>query len=359
MNSPYGRGIEAWMEKAFAAAQAGATVVTLVPVRASSGWWHRFVLRTGAEVRYVEGRLTFGDAKNTAAFASAVVIYRPTDVVGAPGPVFSMPAHPGEHHPARGIPENYETSPAPSTTAQPADPDEPSSTPTRPALDCINRRTHTAHQFEHLFDRRGRVETADPSPASRGRAAIRPEEPPMHHRTATARHDTAQATASSDSRLDALTTRTVAALFPPHGTPAFTGMDPTRCLALARSTVAAHGGLGRSYRHEAAVQHLFGTVWSYASHFAPRAGWQLVTADPGAAQLLWRPDDPTLPAVLDVLTTTGHRGLPPRPEHRDTVLRLCNLTDRSQSLFALPDSNTSLPWSADADPMHARELVAA
>lgn len=94
MNPPYGRPIAAWMSKAFEAAQAGATVVTLVPVRADTAWWHDLVLATGAEVRYVRGRLTFGNAVNTAAFSSAVVVYRPTDQVGAPGPVRTTPAHP-------------------------------------------------------------------------------------------------------------------------------------------------------------------------------------------------------------------------------------------------------------------------
>ncbi len=94
MNPPYGRFIGGWMAKAAAAARAGAVVVTLVPVRADTAWWHEHVLATGAEVRYVRGRLTFGDAKNTAAFASAVVIYRPDDHVGVPGPVGIMPAHP-------------------------------------------------------------------------------------------------------------------------------------------------------------------------------------------------------------------------------------------------------------------------
>ena len=94
MNPPYGRPIGAWMAKAHQEAQKGATVVTLVPVRADTAWWHEHVLATGAEVRYVHGRLTFGDAVNTAAFASAVVIYRPTDTVGRPGPVGIMSARP-------------------------------------------------------------------------------------------------------------------------------------------------------------------------------------------------------------------------------------------------------------------------
>jgi site-specific DNA-methyltransferase (adenine-specific) len=91
MNPPYGKTIRAWMAKAFETAHStGRTVVCLVPVRSSSLWWHDLVLDTGAEVRYVKGRLTFGDATNTAAFGSAVVIYRPSDVVGTPGVVSTM-----------------------------------------------------------------------------------------------------------------------------------------------------------------------------------------------------------------------------------------------------------------------------
>ncbi len=94
MNPPYGRHIGDWMAKALATARGGATVVTLVPVRADTAWWHEYVLATGAEVRFVRGRLTFGQATNTAAFASAVVVYRPTDIPGGPGPVGVMGNHP-------------------------------------------------------------------------------------------------------------------------------------------------------------------------------------------------------------------------------------------------------------------------
>ena len=107
MNPSYGRTIAQWMSKAHDAARDGATVVCLVPVRTSSAWWHDLVLATGAEVRYVCGRLTFGAATSSAPFASAVVIYRPTDIAGAPGPVSTMPAKvkapkqpPAPEHPA-------------------------------------------------------------------------------------------------------------------------------------------------------------------------------------------------------------------------------------------------------------------
>jgi phage N-6-adenine-methyltransferase len=73
MNPPYGRVIGAWMAKA---ASARATVVCLVPSRTDTRWWHEHVIARGAEVRFVRGRLKFGNSKNSAPFPSAVVVYR-------------------------------------------------------------------------------------------------------------------------------------------------------------------------------------------------------------------------------------------------------------------------------------------
>src|SRR5262245_50599239 len=75
MNPPYGREIALWMEKAFSSAQAGATVVCLVPSRTDSRWWHRFAMQ--GEVRFLAGRLRFGNAAHCAPFPSAIVIFRP------------------------------------------------------------------------------------------------------------------------------------------------------------------------------------------------------------------------------------------------------------------------------------------
>lgn len=85
MNPPYGKEISAWMAKAAEAAQAGATIVCLVPARCDTRWFHDHVLAHGAEVRFVRGRLKFGTATNSAPFASLVVIYRPaTAAASAP-----------------------------------------------------------------------------------------------------------------------------------------------------------------------------------------------------------------------------------------------------------------------------------
>ncbi|MCR8938775.1 DNA N-6-adenine-methyltransferase [Brevibacillus laterosporus] len=75
MNPPYGREIKAWMQKAYEESRKGATVVCLVPARTDTVWFHDYVYRKG-EIRFVKGRLKFGDAKNSAPFPSMVVVYR-------------------------------------------------------------------------------------------------------------------------------------------------------------------------------------------------------------------------------------------------------------------------------------------
>lgn len=74
MNPPYGRAIGRWMEKAYQSAEAGATVVCLVPARTDTRWWHEYAVR--GEVEFIQGRLRFGDAKHSAPFPSALVVFR-------------------------------------------------------------------------------------------------------------------------------------------------------------------------------------------------------------------------------------------------------------------------------------------
>lgn len=94
MNPPYGRGISAWMRKAADSADAGATVVALVPARPDTKWWHEQVMARAAEVRLVRGRLAFGNGDSPAPFPSAVVVYRP----GERGPVFTTWTPPRSQH---------------------------------------------------------------------------------------------------------------------------------------------------------------------------------------------------------------------------------------------------------------------
>ncbi len=87
MNPPYGRTLGAWMRKAWEASQTTAVlVVCLVPARTDTRWWHEYATR--GEVRFVRGRLRFGDCPEPAPFPSAIVVFRNAQSV-TEGPVES------------------------------------------------------------------------------------------------------------------------------------------------------------------------------------------------------------------------------------------------------------------------------
>ena len=75
MNPPYGREIGQWVKKAYESALDGATVVCLLPARTDTSWWHDYCMK--GEIRFVRGRLKFGNASENAPFPSAVVVFRP------------------------------------------------------------------------------------------------------------------------------------------------------------------------------------------------------------------------------------------------------------------------------------------
>jgi phage N-6-adenine-methyltransferase len=76
MNPPYGDVIVHWVKKAWESAQAGATVVCLVPARTDTGWFQDYCLDQG-EVRFLRGRLRFGNADASAPFPSCLVVLGP------------------------------------------------------------------------------------------------------------------------------------------------------------------------------------------------------------------------------------------------------------------------------------------
>lgn len=69
-NPPYGRGVDRWLAKAREADLA----VYLLPSRTDTAWWHDYALKAD-EIRFIRGRLKFGDAKNSAPFPSVVLVY--------------------------------------------------------------------------------------------------------------------------------------------------------------------------------------------------------------------------------------------------------------------------------------------
>lgn len=73
-NPPYGRTIGLWLKKAVESWKAGATVVLLVPARTDTAWWHDYAAL--GEIRFIRGRLKFGNSKNAAPFPSALVVFK-------------------------------------------------------------------------------------------------------------------------------------------------------------------------------------------------------------------------------------------------------------------------------------------
>ena len=71
-NPPYGREIGKWVKKA---AESNATVVMLLPARTDTSWFHEYIYGK-AEIRFIKGRLKFGDGTNSAPFPSMVVVFK-------------------------------------------------------------------------------------------------------------------------------------------------------------------------------------------------------------------------------------------------------------------------------------------
>lgn len=74
-NPPYSK-IKIWVEKcAKEARQNGAIVVLLIPARTDTKYFHNYIYHK-CEIRFIKGRLKFGDSKNSAPFPSMVCIFK-------------------------------------------------------------------------------------------------------------------------------------------------------------------------------------------------------------------------------------------------------------------------------------------
>ena len=70
-NPPYGGRLWKWLQRAPEAELA----VYLIPARTDTLWFHKYVLPDASEIRFLKGRLKFGQATHAAPFASMLVIY--------------------------------------------------------------------------------------------------------------------------------------------------------------------------------------------------------------------------------------------------------------------------------------------
>ena len=73
-NPPYGREMPKWIKKCYEHYLNGGTAVMLIPARTDTKAFHEYIYGK-ADIRFIKGRLRFGDSKNSAPFPSMVVVY--------------------------------------------------------------------------------------------------------------------------------------------------------------------------------------------------------------------------------------------------------------------------------------------
>lgn len=76
-NPPYGRAMAQWARKCFEAAGKGALVVLLAHARTDTRWFHDWVYGKADEIRFVRGRLRFGDGRQSTPFPSLIAVFLP------------------------------------------------------------------------------------------------------------------------------------------------------------------------------------------------------------------------------------------------------------------------------------------
>ena len=75
-NPPYGKVIGEWVRKAHEEAQKpNTTVVMLIPARTDTKYFHEYIYKKH-EIRFIKGRLKFGNSNNSAPFPSMVVVMK-------------------------------------------------------------------------------------------------------------------------------------------------------------------------------------------------------------------------------------------------------------------------------------------
>ena len=75
-NPPYGRKLYDWVKKCYyESLKPNTKVVMLIPARTDTRYFHEFIYHKAQEIRFIKGRLKFGESKNSAPFPSMVVVF--------------------------------------------------------------------------------------------------------------------------------------------------------------------------------------------------------------------------------------------------------------------------------------------
>ena len=73
VNPPYSQ-LKVWCKKSYEESLKNKLVVMLIPSRTDTIAWHEYCMKA-KEIRFIKGRLKFGNSKNSAPFPSAIIIF--------------------------------------------------------------------------------------------------------------------------------------------------------------------------------------------------------------------------------------------------------------------------------------------
>ena len=75
VNPPYGRVLKEWVKKCYdESLKPNTRVVMLIPARTDTIYFHKYIYNI-ATIRFLKGRLKFGECTNSAPFPSMLVIF--------------------------------------------------------------------------------------------------------------------------------------------------------------------------------------------------------------------------------------------------------------------------------------------
>jgi len=79
MNPPFGRQLQKFVKKAQEESFKNKVIgVCLLPVRSNTRWWHKHIIDTKAEVRFIRGEVKFVGFERGLWMPFAIVIFKPT-----------------------------------------------------------------------------------------------------------------------------------------------------------------------------------------------------------------------------------------------------------------------------------------
>ncbi len=78
MNPPFGRELKKFVKKAQEESVKNNVIgVCLIPTRTNTNWWHKYIIDTGAEVRFIKGEVKFVGFERGLWMPFAIVIFNP------------------------------------------------------------------------------------------------------------------------------------------------------------------------------------------------------------------------------------------------------------------------------------------